>query len=87
MNIDFDQLLQLAQQDKNGLEEQKRRLIDEYINSLPKESRESILNFQKEIDTELDGLDGDERMTKIFSMMMTSVSELTRNISKLSITC
>lgn len=83
MNNDFDKLSELYKEDKNGFFEEKNRIIEEFISSLPEEKQQRMREYQKDIDAKLDKQPENNRITTINTMMNEQLSLMTSMIGTL----
>lgn len=78
MDLNFDRLrkIYLEQGDK-GLYEEKLRMLEAYLNSLPEDKMERANELNKKIEAELHGLTPEQRIKKISQLMQESLLDLT----------
>jgi hypothetical protein len=74
---DFDELVQMHQEDPEAFEREQRRIIDDFIESLPNESsKQKARQFQFRIDRELRPYkDPTARMNKMVELFWEGVKE------------
>lgn len=84
MNLDFDRLRKIYLEEGNvGLLKEKQRLLNEYLNTLPIEQQKKVELFSRQVEYELRGLDSEERIKKLSSMMTETLFDLTDNLCDL----
>lgn len=85
MDLNFDRLHKIYLEHGNeGLELEKQRLLNEYLETVPQEKRQALKTFDKQIQGELIGLTNEQKIKKIGSMMVENLFDLCDNMADLS---
>jgi hypothetical protein len=78
MNLDFDRLrkIYLGSGDQ-GLYEEKQRLLEEFIQSLPEDKRQQVIEYEKKLQEQFVGLTPEQRLAKISKLIQELLFDLT----------
>jgi vacuolar-type H+-ATPase subunit E/Vma4 len=78
MDLNFDRLRKIyLEQGEDGLLKEKERLLMEYLSTLPVEKQNQAKLFIRQVEYELRGLNTEERLKKLSSMLIENLFDLT----------
>jgi hypothetical protein len=84
MDLNFDRLRKIyLEQGEEGLLKEKERLLMEYLNTIPVEKQNQAKLFIRQVEYELRGLNTEERLKKLSSMLIENLFDLTDGMSDL----
>jgi len=84
MDLNFDRLRKIyLEQGEEGLLKEKERLLLEYLNTIPVEKQNQAKLFIRQVEYELRGLNTEERLKKLSSMLIENLFDLTDGMSDL----
>lgn len=84
MDLNFDRLRKIyLEQGEDGLLKEKERLLMEYLSTLPVEKQNQAKLFIRQVEYELRGLNTEERLKKLSSMLIENLFDLTDGMSDL----
>jgi hypothetical protein len=84
MDLNFDRLRKIyLDQGEEGLLKEKERLLMEYLNTIPVEKQNQAKLFIRQVEYELRGLNTEERLKKLSSMLIENLFDLTDGMSDL----
>jgi hypothetical protein len=84
MDLNFDRLRKIyLEQGEEGLLKEKERLLMEYLSTLPVEKQNQAKLFIRQVEYELRGLNTEERLKKLSSMLIENLFDLTDGMSDL----
>jgi hypothetical protein len=84
MDLNFDRLRKIyLEQGEAGLLKEKERLLMEYLSTLPVEKQNQAKLFIRQVEYELRGLNTEERLKKLSSMLIENLFDLTDGMSDL----
>jgi hypothetical protein len=85
MDLNFDRLRKIyLEQGEEGLLKEKERLLMEYLNTIPVEKQNQAKLFIRQVEYELRGLNTEERLKKLSSMLIENLFDLTDSMCDLA---
>jgi hypothetical protein len=78
VNLDFDRLRKIyLESGDQGLYQEKQRLLEEFIQTLPEDKRQQVIGYEKKLQEEFVGLTPEQRLFKLSVMIQDMLFDLT----------
>jgi hypothetical protein len=78
MDLNFDRLRKIyLEQGEEGLHNEKLAILSEFVDGLPNDKKQKVIDYQSHIQRELVGLEPEQRLIKLSGMIQESLFDLT----------